>query len=145
MARKLNISSQLYGYYEEGSKKPGGKLFINWKKAFGTDLATIFETTVSHENEEPLMNEDSPKYGIDYKDKYISLLEKENEKKDLIISVSLNELILGNRISQAHLKALLQITVVETAVMQNKDPEAALMKANKVVADNFLETGKEGN
>lgn len=82
-----------------------------------------------------------------YHDKYIALLEKENEKKSEIITLSLTELLTGQRISQAHLKTLLQITVTETASMQGKDPGEALDAANKVVAETFsliLKTGSDG-
>jgi transcriptional regulator with XRE-family HTH domain len=49
MARALRVSSQLYGQYESGKKKPGAELFINWKQHFKTDL---LETKVSHETPE---------------------------------------------------------------------------------------------
>jgi transcriptional regulator with XRE-family HTH domain len=46
MARELGVSSQLYGQYETGAKKPGADFFIRWKDKFGVDL---LETKVSHE------------------------------------------------------------------------------------------------
>lgn len=83
--------------------------------------------------------------GENYKSKYISLLEKENSQKDNIINLSLTELVMGQRISQAHLKSLLQITVTETAAMQGKDPLQALSAANKVVADAYSAILKKDN
>ena len=56
MARALDISSQLYGQYEKsldnGGKKPGADFFIKWKKVFGEDLTSIFETIFSREKSE---------------------------------------------------------------------------------------------
>jgi hypothetical protein len=112
----------------------------------GTGLK--YGTNVPRELTESLVNDSSAAYGLDYKEKYIALLEKENAKKDEIITVSLTELVMGQRISQAHLKTLLQITVTETATMQGKDPSKALDAANKVVADTFLviqKTGTDGS
>lgn len=47
MARELDISSQLYGKYESGDRKPGADFFIKWKRVFGEDLTSVFETNVS--------------------------------------------------------------------------------------------------
>lgn len=104
----------------------------------------IVKKDVSHET---LVEEPETEYqkAVNYKEKYISLLEKENERVHRILDISLNELILGNRIAQAHMKALLQITVIETARMQQKDADTELMKANKVVADNFAATEQTGS
>ncbi len=47
MARKLRISSQLYGRYEQGKQKPGASFFVTWKKIFGEDLTEGIEPIVS--------------------------------------------------------------------------------------------------
>lgn len=54
MARKLGISSQLYGQYEKG-QEPGGSFFIKWKESFGYELLSGIERIVSQETlaEEP--------------------------------------------------------------------------------------------
>lgn len=48
MAKELDISSQLYGQYETGKKKPGVDFFIKWRQKFNTDLMSN-ETKVSKE------------------------------------------------------------------------------------------------
>ncbi len=40
MADELGISSQLYGQYETGKKKPVTTFFLKWKQKFGIDLLT---------------------------------------------------------------------------------------------------------
>jgi transcriptional regulator with XRE-family HTH domain len=45
IARQLEISSQLYGQYEDDKRSPGGDFFIRWKQKFGQDLT---EAIVSH-------------------------------------------------------------------------------------------------
>lgn len=51
MARKIGISSQLYGRYEQGKQNPGASFFIAWKKVFGEDLTGQIEPLVSRETE----------------------------------------------------------------------------------------------
>jgi hypothetical protein len=139
-----------------GSKNISGLFLIRLEKKFGANKSYIekgegekfvdFSTSKS-ENEKLSVNikgESINKEGTDYRDKYIALLEKENEQKNKLIEASLTELQIGQRISQAHLKTLLQITVVETATMQGKDVQKELLKANKVVAENYAAFEKTG-
>jgi transcriptional regulator with XRE-family HTH domain len=142
MAHILGISSQLYGQYENGDKIPGGEFFIKWKQVFGRDLT---ETIVSHETDVSTVNEADINYeNASDKEKYIKVLERDRNlfefalKNNLnLVTSNLTELLMGQRMMHAHLKTLLQVTVIETAAMQGKDPEKALNDANKVVAGNF--------
>lgn len=134
LSELLGISKDKIYKWETGTKPSDAVELLKVQAWLSTELEIV-----PREKMEIAPTEDP------YKEKYIALLEKENTQKDRIIDISLTELVLGNRISQAHLKTLLQITVVETAVMQKKDPVKALRAANKVVSDNFEAPGKTGS
>lgn len=53
MARQLDISSQLYGQYENNQKVPGGEFFMKWREVFNEDLLSVSETKVSHGTKTP--------------------------------------------------------------------------------------------
>lgn len=59
MARRLGISSQLYGQYENDDKKPKADFFIKWKEVFNETLLKEFETTVSNDKQEYVYREQS--------------------------------------------------------------------------------------
>lgn len=142
LSNLLGISKDKIYKWESGTKPSDAEELLKIQKWLAEKLENV-----PHESSKLEFNEEPPAYLTNYREKYIALLEKENAKKDEIISISLNELVTGQRISQAHLKTLLQITVVETAAIQGKDPVQALNAANKVVADNFsaiVQTGTGG-
>lgn len=49
IGRKLGISSQLLGQYEQGRQKPKSSFFTKWEKVYGENISHIFETNVSDE------------------------------------------------------------------------------------------------
>lgn len=67
-------------------------------------------------------------------------IQSKVEKIETIVEDShtnLDRLVQGQQIGRAHLKALLQLSVVELAKIQKRNPEDALKKANKLVDDNL--------
>ncbi|HVZ95414.1 MAG TPA: helix-turn-helix domain-containing protein [Chitinophagaceae bacterium] len=58
MARKLGISSQLYGNYEDGTHEPKIEFYKKWKEVFNQDLLSI---KIDDERSEP--SESNANYG----------------------------------------------------------------------------------
>jgi transcriptional regulator with XRE-family HTH domain len=131
-ADEIGEKRSTYAEWERGIE-PKASVLVKLARLFGVNLSDLLEGV----DENSSIAGHGNGHKDEYKLKYLNLLEKENEQKSRIIDINLSELVTGQRITHAHVKTLLQITVVETATMQGKDPEEALKKASKVVNDNF--------
>lgn len=96
MARQLDVSSQLYGQYEKGEKKPGSDFFVTWKQVFGEDLTSRIETKVSNNgsvvSNKPQHGDNSQKQGLDLI-KEVNRIREQQLTIEATISVILSELV----------------------------------------------------
>lgn len=127
IAAKLGISSQLYGQYELGSKKPKADFFIKWRKIFGEDLLAQTETNVSHETK------DSSSTTPDYSKEYIELLKEDRKLLSEIIQANLTELLKAQVLNRGQLTALLDVGSKTLATVQKRDLDQVREETSKAV------------
>lgn len=131
MARKLNVSSQLYGQYESGLKSPKVDFYLKWKEAFGEDLMKLVETNGSPQSDSKPHSE-----AEEYKDKYYQILEERAslEKKVLLYA----------RTNQALLLTVVEALVEIQAKRDKRKPGDVQAEMNNKVERHLQALRKDG-
>lgn len=106
------------------------------EKQDSTNIATLLQTQNALIQQLAAFSQTQNKILVELKD---GIQDKVNKIETVVANneINLGQIKDGEQIGRAHLKALLQLSVVEMARIQKRDPKDDLKRANKLVDDNL--------